>query len=91
MTDIGLQHLLHTLFDGIFRLGSDELAALGGDLLDLGVLGSASKKSDFGNVITLTDNSGEFSLKIGKKRIGSTLSDFRPKRYSINNAPSFQI
>ena len=69
VTDIGLQHLLHTLFDGIFRLGSDELAALGGDLLDLGVLGSASEKSDFGDVITLTDNSGEFSLKIGKKRV----------------------
>lgn len=57
VTNVRGQHFLHAKLNAIFGLGRDELAARCGNLLDQSILRSASEQSDFGDIVTLRDDS----------------------------------
>lgn len=70
VTNVRVQHFLHTQLDWIFRLDGNQFATLSGNFLDFGLLGRSAQQGNFGNVVTLRNNSSEVACRrknTGKK------------------------
>mmetsp|Transcript_10680 Transcript_10680/g.22555 ORF Transcript_10680/g.22555 Transcript_10680/m.22555 type:complete len:206 (-) Transcript_10680:67-684(-) len=74
VTDIGSKHLFHTGLNRFIRFDCNKLAACGGNFLDLGFLRGSAEQGDFGNVVTFTDDSGQFTLLIDSDETSNVVS-----------------
>jgi hypothetical protein len=59
VANIGSQHFVHAGLDRVIKLGGNQFAASGGNLLDFGIRRCPSEQSNFGDVVTFTDNTAK--------------------------------